>query len=414
VSQTVDTDELDDERDSMPEIAPPVVLPPAHRGPRDGSPLLPLAFFEQLPKTDLHVHLDGSLRLETIIELAREQGVELPSMDPATLADAMNLGKNCGSLVEYLKAFDVTLRVLQTREALYRVAYELAEDAARENVRYMEVRYAPMLHTQKGLKITSVVEAVLAGLRAAHEKLGIEANVIVCGIRNVSPESSLEMAELAVAYKGRGVVGFDLAGAEYDHPPKHHRRAFQLVRDNNINVTIHAGEAYGPESIAQAIHICGAHRIGHGCRLRENGDLLHYVNDHRIALEACPSSNVQTGAVPSLASHPLKLYYDLGLRVTINTDNRLVTDTTVSKELWLCHTEMGMALADIKSIILSGFKSAFMPFHIKQQYLRSVSLELARFHADGRIDEATAAPNSAPDGSLRPRSSASLVPSSMG
>jgi len=199
VSQTVDTDELDDERDSIPELAPAVQLPPAQRGPRDGSPLLPLAFFEQLPKTDLHVHLDGSLRLETIIDLAKQQGVELPSMDPAELADAMNLGKNCGSLVEYLKAFDVTLRVLQTREALYRVAYELAEDAARENVRYMEVRYAPMLHTQKGLKITSVVEAVLAGLRAAHEKLGIEATVIVCGIRDVSPESSLEMAELAVA-----------------------------------------------------------------------------------------------------------------------------------------------------------------------------------------------------------------------
>ena len=185
--------------------------------------------------------------------------------------------------------------------------------------------------------------------------------MIICGIRNVSPEHSLEMAELAVAYKGRGVVGFDLAGAEYDHPAKHHKAAFQLVRDNNINVTIHAGEAYGPESIAQAIHVCGAHRIGHGCRLRENGDLLHYVNDHRIPLECCPSSNVQTGAIRDLASHPLKLYKNLGLRVTVNTDNRLVTDTTVSKELWLCHTQMGLGLKDIKQIILSRLQERVPP-----------------------------------------------------
>ncbi|MDI3283273.1 adenosine deaminase [Polyangium sp. 15x6] len=346
---------------------------------------LPLEFFQQLPKTDLHVHLDGSLRLETIIDLAKKHGVEMPSYDPAELRRAMRLGQNTGSLVEYLKAFDVTLRVLQTEDALFRCAYELAEDAARENVRYMEVRYAPMLHTRLGLKLTSVVEAVLAGLRAAHDNLGIESAVIVCGIRNISPHSSLEMAELAVAYKNRGVVGFDLAGAEYDNPAKHHKAAFQLVRDNNINCTIHAGEAYGPESIAQAIHVCGAHRIGHGCRLRENGDLLHYVNDHRIPLEACPSSNVQTGAVRDLASHPLKLYYNLGLRVTVNTDNRLVTDTTVSNELWLCHTKMGMSLKDIKTILVSGFKSAFMPFHIKQSYLRRVTEELERFQPDGRI-----------------------------
>lgn len=346
---------------------------------------LSLEFFRQLPKTDLHVHLDGSLRLETIIDLAHLHKVALPSEDPAELRRAMNLGQNCGSLVEYLKAFDVTLRVMQHEDALYRVAYELAEDAARENVRYMEVRYSPMLHTRLGLRLTSVVEAVLAGLRAAHDTLGIEANVILCGIRNISPTSSLEMAELAVAYKGRGVVGFDLAGAEYDHPAKHHKAAFQLVRDNNINCTIHAGEAYGPESIAQALHVCGAHRIGHGCRLREDGDLLHYINDHRIPLECCPSSNVQTGAVRDLASHPMKLYCALGLRVTVNTDNRLVTDTTVSQELWHCHTKMGLTLADIKGMIVAGFKSAFLPFHVKQAYLRRVTEELLRFTPEGTI-----------------------------
>jgi adenosine deaminase len=340
---------------------------------------IPLEVIQKLPKTDLHVHLDGSLRLSTILELADKQRVELPARDEDGLRRTMNLGQNCGSLVEYLKAFDVTLRVMQTEDALQRIAYELAEDAAKENVRYMEVRYSPMLHTRRGLKLTNVVEAVLAGLRGAQTTFGIESNIIICGIRNVSPESSLEMAELAVAYKNRGVVGFDLAGAEYDHPAKHHRAAFQLVRDNNINVTIHAGEAYGPESIAQAVHTCGAHRIGHGCRLRENGDLLHYVNDHRIPLECCPSSNVQTGAIRDLASHPLKLYYNLGLRVTVNTDNRLVTDTSASKELWLCHTQMGLTLSDLKNTITAGFKSAFLPFHVKQQYLRNVSEELAAF-----------------------------------
>jgi adenosine deaminase len=351
---------------------------------------LPLEFFEKLPKTDLHVHLDGSLRLETILDLAKKQQVTLPAADADGLRRVMHLGENVGSLVEYLKAFDVTLSVMQTEESLYRVAYELAEDAARENVRYMEVRYAPMLHTRLGLRLTSVVEAVLAGLREAHEDWGIESNVIVCGIRNISPESSLEMAELAVAYKGRGVVGFDLAGGEDGHPAKHHKAAFQLVRDNNINCTIHAGEAFGPESIAQALHVCGAHRIGHGCRLREDGDLLHYVNDHRIPLEACPSSNVQTGAVRDLASHPLKLYQALGLRVTINTDNRLITDTTVSKELWLCNTKLGMPLRDIKSMIVAGFKSSFLPFHIKQQYLRRVAEDLTRFTDDGQIKPPTA------------------------
>src|SRR5215207_3487471 len=351
-----------------------------------GAGQVPFEVFRALPKTDLHVHLDGSLRLETILELGRQQGVELPATDVEGLRAVIGCGNHFGSLVEYLRGFDVTLRVMQTEEARERIAFELAEDAHRENVRYMEVRYAPMLHTRLGLKLTKVVEAVLAGLRRARETYSIKANVIICGIRNISAESSYEMAELAVAYKSRGVVGFDLAGAEADFPPKHHRKAFQLVRDNNINCTIHAGEAYGPESIAQAIHVCGAHRIGHGCRLRENGDLLHYINDHRVPLECCPSSNVQTGAVRDLASHPLKFYFDLGLRVTVNTDNRLVTDTTVSRELSLVHREMRVPFADIKAMILAGVKSSFQPFHEKQASVRRVAAELERYDdEDGNL-----------------------------
>jgi adenosine deaminase len=340
---------------------------------------VPLTVFESLPKADLHVHLDGSLRLATILDLAAESHVDLPAKDLAGVHDAIGCGKNFGSLVEYLRGFAITLSVMQTESALERIAFELCEDAHRENVRYMEVRYSPMLHTRRGLKLTQVVEAVLHGLGRAAEKYSIKANLILCGIRNISTESSYEMAELAVAYKNRGVVGFDLAGAEQNYPAKKHRDAFQLVRDNNINCTIHAGEAYGPESIAQAIHICGAHRIGHGCRLREDGDLLHYVNDHRIPLECCPSSNVQTGAVRDLHHHPLKLYFDLGLRVTVNTDNRLITDTTVSKELWLVHNKMRLPFADIKAIVLSGFKSSFLPFHEKQALLRRTANELALY-----------------------------------
>ncbi|MFY2556720.1 adenosine deaminase [Corallococcus terminator] len=330
-----------------------------------------------LPKTDLHCHLDGSMRVKTILELAEQQKVKLPSDTVDGLAKAIHMGEVCESLEEYLVAFDVTLSVLQTAEALYRAAYELAVDAAAENVRWLEVRYSPALHLQKGLKMTTVIDSVLEGLRVAKRETGIKCGVIVCGIRHINPQTSMRLAELSVAYKNRGVIGFDLAGAEASFPAKDHKDAFQLILKNNVNCTAHAGEAYGPESISQAIHNLGSHRIGHGTRLREDGDLLNYVNDHRIPLEVCPTSNVQTGAVSSLSAHPLKFYFDYGLRVTINTDNRLITDTTVTKELWVAHKELGLSLDDLATIIVSGFKSAFLPFREKQDMLRLVNEEIA-------------------------------------
>jgi adenosine deaminase len=330
-----------------------------------------------LPKTDLHCHLDGSMRLKTILELGEQQKVKLPADTEEGLAKAIHMGQMCKNLEEYLVAFDVTLSVLQTAEALYRAAHELAVDAAAENVRYLEVRYSPALHLQKGLKMTTVIDSVLEGLRAAKRETGIKCGVIVCGIRHINPQTSMRLAELSVAYKNRGVIGFDLAGAEASFPAKDHKEAFQLILKNNVNCTAHAGEAFGPESIGQAIHYLGAHRIGHGTRLREDGDLLNYVNDHRIPLEVCPSSNVQTGAVPSLAAHPLKFYLDYGLRVTINTDNRLITDTTVTKELWLAHKHMGLELDDLTTTLVAGFKSAFLPFREKQDMLRAVNQEIA-------------------------------------
>ena len=329
-----------------------------------------------LPKTDLHCHLDGSLRLKTILELAQAQRVDLPAHTEDGLARAIHMGEICKSLEDYLVAFDVTLSVLQTAEALYRAAYELAIDAAKENVRYLEVRYSPALHQRKGLKMTTVIDSVLEGLRQAKRETGIRCGVIVCGIRHIDPETTLRLAELCVAYKHRGVVGFDLAGAELNFPAKDHKAAFQLILRNNVNCTAHAGEAYGPESIAQAIHYLGSHRIGHGVRLREDGDLLNYINDHRIPLEMCPSSNLQTGAVTEMKSHPLKFYFDYGLRVTINTDNRLITDTTVTKEYLLAYRELGLTLEDITTIIVSGFKSAFLPFREKQDVLKAVNAEI--------------------------------------
>ncbi|AKF80146.1 adenosine deaminase [Myxococcus sp. MISCRS1] len=330
-----------------------------------------------LPKTDLHCHLDGSMRVKTILELAEQQKVKLPADTEDGLARAIHMGEVCKSLEEYLVAFDVTLSVLQTADALYRAAYELAVDAAAENVRWLEVRYSPALHLQKGLKMTTVIDSVLEGLRVAKRETGIKCGVIVCGIRHINPQTSMRLAELSVAYKNRGVIGFDLAGAEASFPAKDHKDAFQLILKNNVNCTAHAGEAYGPESISQAIHNLGSHRIGHGTRLREDGDLLNYVNDHRIPLEVCPTSNVQTGAVSSLQAHPLKFYFDYGLRVTINTDNRLITDTTVTKELWVAHKELGLSLDDLATIIVSGFKSAFLPFREKQDMLRLVNEEIA-------------------------------------
>jgi len=345
------------------------------------SPPVTEALLQALPKTDLHCHLDGSLRLGTILELAEQQGVRLPADSPEGLAKAIHMGEVCGSLEDYLTAFDVTLQVLQTEEALHRAAYELALDCAAENVRYLEVRYAPVLHTRRGLKPTAIVDAVLDGLRAAKRKTGVKSHVIICGIRHMDPDTSVRLAELAVAYKGKGVVGFDLAGAEEGNPPRHHRDALQLILDNNVNLTIHAGEAFGPESIAQAVHVCGAHRIGHGVRLRENGDLLNYLNDHRIPLEMCPSSNVQTGSVTGFGAHPLKFYFDFGLRVTLNTDNRLITDTSLTKELLIAHKEMGFTLDDLCELLVAGFKSAFLPYREKHDLLAAVNREIAEVRA---------------------------------
>lgn len=329
----------------------------------------------RLPKTDLHVHLDGSLRPETLIRLADERDVRLPATDPEALADHMHV-QDARDLVDYLSRFDVTLSVMQDAEALEETAFELAEDAANENVRYMEVRFSPVLHTHADLGLEDAVAAPLRGLRRAEEAFDIQTGIIICGIRNMSPHTSMDLADLTVQFKHKGVVAFDLAGAEYNNPAKMHREAFYRVGNANVAATIHAGEAFGPESIHQALHYCNANRIGHGTRLFEDPDLMEYVNDFRIPLEICLTSNVQTRAVASFDEHPLRTYFDEGIVVTLNTDNRLMSATTVTEEHWRAHEHLSFDWEELTQIALYGFESAFLGHQEKQALVARMEDEI--------------------------------------
>src|SRR6202163_2686129 len=337
---------------------------------------------KSLPKVLLHEHLDGVLRPQTVIDLAREAGYrDLPTADPQALAEWFYRGANQGSLATYLEGFAHTIAVLQTEEALERVAYEQAADLSEDGVVYFETRFAPVFHTQKGLSHQQVVSAVLKGLERGRKDFGISSGLIICAMRNM--DVSLEMAELAVDFRERGVVGFDLAGEEGGYPPKKHVEAFHYIQRQNFNITIHAGEGFGKESIWQAIQYCGAHRIGHGTRLIDDiavadgkavklGDLAQYVLDKRIPLEICLNSNVHTGATPSLAEHPFKVLYREKFRVTLNTDNRLMSNTTMTKEFEAAATTFGLTLNDFEIITINAMKSAFLPYDQRCQFIYSI------------------------------------------
>ncbi len=344
---------------------------------------------QRLPKTELHCHLDGSNRVETLIELAKEQGIKLPFDNFEQLREHLEVGDKAKNLADYLKGFSVTLSVMQEAYAIERTAFELAEDCAKENVRYLEVRFSPILHINRGLRLTEIVDAVIRGLEKAEAKYKIKNGIIICGIRSINPETSMRLAELTVAYKHKKVLAFDLAGQEDSYPAKEHQQAFSLTLKNNINTTVHAGEAYGPDSIKQAIHDCGAHRLGHGTRLIEDGDLLNYVNDHRIPLEICLSSNVQTKVAKDFQSHPLRTFYDFGLRVTINTDNRLMSATTVTKEIYLAAKTFDFNFDDVCNIIINGFKSAFLPYRERVVLLSEALAELQTFGYDSSRNNLT-------------------------
>jgi adenosine deaminase len=280
------------------------------------------------------------------------------------------------TLEEYLARFEVTISVLQTADAIERVAYELAEDAAKDGVRYIEVRNAPILNSRLKLTPAESLDAQLRGLARAEQDFGIVARSIVIALRQMQPMVSLELARLAVAYRDRGVVAFDLAGGELGYPASAHSLAFAYARENNLAVTVHAGEGDGAESVRQAVHSCCANRLGHATRLVEDPALTQYVNDRRIGLEICLTSNVHTGAAASYESHPLRTYFDRGMNVSLNTDNRLMSDTTLSDEYLYAAKYLDFTFDELCTLALNGFESSFLPWEQRMKLLADVSLEL--------------------------------------
>ncbi|MGK5738283.1 adenosine deaminase [Micromonospora sp. URMC 103] len=329
----------------------------------------------KVPKALLHDHLDGGLRPATIVELAAEVGHELPTTDPEALGRWFVAAADSGSLERYLETFAHTVAVMQTASALRRVAAECALDLAADGVVYAEVRFAPEQHLERDLTLDEVVEAVLAGFAegsalAAAAGTPIRVGTLLTAMRHAA--RSQEIAELAVRHRDTGVVGFDIAGAEAGFPPTRHLDAFEYLQRENFHFTIHAGEAFGLPSIWQAIQWCGADRLGHGVRIVDDisiegpepvlGRLAAYVRDKRIPLELCPSSNVQTGAAASITDHPIGLLRDLRFRVTVNTDNRLMSGTSMSREMALLVDAFGYGWAELRWLTINAMKSAFIPF----------------------------------------------------
>ena len=331
------------------------------------------------PKVLLHDHLDGGMRASSVIELAREQGYrQLPTEDPDDLAAWFTRGADRRNLELYLETFAHTVAVTQTKDGLARAAAECAADLAADGVVYAEVRFAPELHTEQGLTLDEVVESVLEGFRLGSADTGLTVGTLCTAMRTAA--RSYEIAELALRHRDEGVVGFDIAGAEAGHPPSRHLDAFQLVMRESFHITIHAGEAFGLPSIAEALNYCGAERLGHGVRIVDDitfdgdgraqlGRLAAYVRDRRVPLEMCPTSNVHTGAAPSIAEHPIGLLRRLRFRVTVNTDNRLMSDVTLSDEFMKLRDAFGYGWHDMEWLTINAMKSAFWPF---EQRLRII------------------------------------------
>jgi adenosine deaminase len=334
------------------------------------------------PKVLLHDHLDGGLRPGTIVELADEIGyTELPTQDPDELGAWMTRGADRKDLLLYLETFAHTVGVMQTREALTRVARECAEDLAADGIVYAEVRYAPEQHLRLGLGLDEVVDAVQEGFRAGSEATGIRIGTLLTAMRTAA--RSLEIADLAVRWRDRGVVGFDIAGAEAGYPPTRHLDAFEHVRRENFHLTIHAGEAFGLPSIWEALQLCGAERLGHGVRIVDDievgpnghtrlGGLAHLVRDRRVPLELCPTSNVHSGAAPSIEEHPIGILMGLKFRVTVNTDNRLMSATSLSEEFSRLVDAFGIGWDRIGRLTINAMKSAFLPFDERVAFLDDV------------------------------------------
>ena len=341
--------------------------------------------FEEIrraPKVLLHDHLDGGVRPDTIVELADETGyADLPTDDPDELAAWMTRGADRKDLLLYLETFAHTVGVMQTRGALARAARECAEDLAADGVVYAEVRFAPEQHLEGGLGLDEVLEAVQEGFREGSEAAGIRIGTLLTAMRTAA--RSLEIADLAVRWRDRGVVGFDIAGAEAGFPPTRHLDAFEHVRRESFHLTIHAGEAFGVPSIWEALQLCGAERLGHGVRIVDDieigaeggarlGRVAHLVRDRRVPLELCPTSNVHSGAATSIEEHPIGLLMNLRFRVTVNTDNRLMSATSLSKEFMQLVDAFGIGWGQIGRLTTNAMKSAFIPFDERLELLEQV------------------------------------------
>ena len=341
---------------------------------RRGPPQLSRDALRRWPKAELHVHLDGCLRPATMLQLARKSGVRLPADTPEALTAALSV-KGAHSLEEYLTKYQYTLAVMQTPEALERIAYEFVLDVAAENVRYVEVRYSPLLH-RPALTMTQAIEAPLRGIKRAEAETGTKVGLIVCAIRTRPPMESLELARAAVEYRGAGLVAFDLAGAERGHPAADHKEAFALAAQHGLACTCHAGEGDGAASIHQALHVCGAQRIGHGTRLGEDPALLDEVVARRVPLEMCLTSNLHTHAVAAIAEHPFRRYLERGVQVSLNTDGRLMDGITLMDEYFLAHTALGLTREQLARAVLNACESAFLPDYEKVALVARVQSEL--------------------------------------
>ncbi|MDO3412726.1 adenosine deaminase [Saccharibacillus sp. CPCC 101409] len=320
----------------------------------------PVELLHRLPKVDLHLHLDGSIRESTLWEIAAEQGVKLPAVRAEELTPFMKVTGECGSLVEYLEKFDFVSGFLHKTDVLERIAYELVEQASEQNCRYIEVRFGPQLHRRDGLSCEDVIDAVLRGLRRGEKEFGVTARGIAACLRHHSPHMNSEVVAAAAAFKNRGLVAVDLAGPEAAYPAYLHRAVFEYAQLMDMPVTIHAGEAGGADNIREAITRLGATRIGHGVRLRENPQVFELVRDRQIVLEMCPVSNYQTKAMEGWESYPVREYFDAGLKLTINTDNLTVSDTSMVKEYRILTEKFGFTLPEIGTLILNGVDAAFL------------------------------------------------------
>jgi len=338
--------------------------------------MLTRELIRRLPKAELHTHLDSALRPDTMVELARAAKFELPTTEPDALRRFM-LVDDAGSLEDYLARFEYTIPLLQTPEGIERVSYEMVEDAAHDGLRYLEVRYCPKLSTRGGLTMEQALEAELLGLARGERDFGVVTRVINCSLRHYSPEVSIAIARLSVAYRDRGVVAFDLAGGEAGRPAGRHKAAFDLAQQGFLGITVHAGEAAGPESVVEAIALCHANRIGHGTRIGDSRALMEYIRDRQIPVEINITSNIQTRAVPRASGHPVREYFDAGLNVTLCTDGWLMTGVSLSDEYWLAHTDLGFTRDEIDRLILNGFESAFLPWPERQSLVARVKEELA-------------------------------------